>query len=1314
MAAGSRDRPSIIAPGRYPQWRSRFLRYVDTRPNDEALRKCILSGPYKPTTVLVQVVEATDNSPAFPEHTTVETPTNMSPENKAHFLAEKEAIHLILTGIRDDIYSTVDACQTAQEMFVTNVKQQHKLDEVSYHKLFDILKQYQNEVNKLRAEKLARNANPLALVATAQASQDPFYQSSRSHKSQAPSPKPSIPTKSHTATRHKGKEIAKPITPPSEIAFGEDSDPEQAQRDKDMQKNLALIVKYFKKIYKPTNNNLRTSLNSKNKNVDMTPWYKNDDHFGQFGTQRTVNVTAARENVGSKVVQQSGIQCFNCKEYGHFAKECRKPKRVKDSTYHKEKMFLRNQAEQAYSGTDSEPVEQIQNDAGYNVFSNHLQPSEQSKSVSNTCLVETDDSNVIPDSPDMCEDDIQNEQNDVESDDEQTSKSLGESICVRDSCLVALQTKQAEFEKFKAFNDHMYDEILQDCVSKGVMCSYLQSLSDLDVLAELQCMYVHKVKECDCLAQKLSKQTEFVNKKVKNDILCNEKASNVFPKEREQYFKIQDLKAQMQDKNIAISVLKKLIEKGKGKSVDTKFDRPSVVRQPNAQRIPKPSVLGKPTPFLDSLKRKYFPKTRSAPKANVSEGLSKPVTTQTLPQTARQAVRVNHKPNVSKPQLKSNESRDKVLPNNSQVKVKKTQVEVHPRIPSVSNKMKSVIACKDSLISRTLNASGVCATCNKCLVDSNHFACVTKMLNDVHARTKKPNVVPISTRKPKCQAKQSIATPHKKKVVSKSTNQKPESYFRVLYENTNKAWKWWIERPSPSGYKWVPKLKKQWVPKAKCNGYLKLRMIKCTKELRMINLRQFLVMEIWFKEMSRSTGFTMSKASIIISSQLVNFVMQIWRLLPRSQHVLLKIFRKDIVIGLPKLKYVKDQLCSSCKLSKAKRSSFKSKAVPSSKGRLNLLHMDLCGPMRVASINGKKYILVIVDEYPRYTWTLFLHSKDETPEVLKDLLTMIQRNLQALNGVVERRNHTLVEVARTMLSASQLPLFFWAEAIAIACYTKNRSIIIPTHGKTPYHIINDRKSSIEHLYIFGCICYITRDGENLDKMKEKGISSFWWGYSTQSKGYHIYNKRTRMIVESIHIRFDEIKEVSETSIANNTSGLVPQRQKASDYDNSDPVPQRQDVYSLTDEHVPLQQELDLLFGPLYDEFFNAEEGEQLQDDEFTNPFCAQAKEVAESSSHNIVDKPFSKSIIRLKWLWKNKKDEDQTVIRNKARLVAKGYAQEEGIDFEESFTPVARCSDFYCLCSTQVFSNFLNGRENGISQWSTEGGGLCCTTGWVC
>ncbi|GJS97749.1 hypothetical protein Tco_0804717 [Tanacetum coccineum] len=178
---------------------------------------------------------------------------------------------------------------------------------------------------------------------------------------------------------------------------------------------------------------------------------------------------------------------------------------------------------------------------------------------------------------------------------------------------------------------------------------------------------------------------------------------NVFRKEREQYVEIQDLKAQMQDKNMAISELKKLVEKCKGKSVDTKFDKPSVVRQPNAQRIPKPSVLGKPAPFSDSLERKYFAKKKSVPKTNESEGLSKPVTLQNLPKTAMQAVRNT---NVIKPGMY--------------------------RIASRENSSQKLI---------TSNANAVCATCGKCVFNSNHDACVSKFLNDVNARTKKLIIV---------------------------------------------------------------------------------------------------------------------------------------------------------------------------------------------------------------------------------------------------------------------------------------------------------------------------------------------------------------------------------------------------------------------------------------------------------------------------------------------------------------------------------------------------------------------------------------------
>ncbi|GJZ94576.1 hypothetical protein Tco_0666779, partial [Tanacetum coccineum] len=139
---------------------------------------------------------------------------------------------------------------------------------------------------------------------------------------------------------------------------------------------------------------------------------------------------------------------------------------------------------------------------------------------------------------------------------------------------------------------------------------------------------------------------------------------------------------------------------------------------------------------------------------------------------------VIHKTNVSRPQLRSTQMKDKVVPNNSQVKDKKTEVEDHPRISSISNKIKSVTACNDSLKSRTSNVNAVCG---KCVFNSNHDACVSKYLNDVNDRTKKPKVVPISTRKPKSQANKSVETPPKKTVALESTIQKSKSYYRMLY-----------------------------------------------------------------------------------------------------------------------------------------------------------------------------------------------------------------------------------------------------------------------------------------------------------------------------------------------------------------------------------------------------------------------------------------------------------------------------------------------------------------------------------------------------
>ncbi|GJV73890.1 retrovirus-related pol polyprotein from transposon TNT 1-94 [Tanacetum coccineum] len=182
-----------------------------------------------------------------------------------------------------------------------------------------------------------------------------------------------------------------------------------------------------------------------------------------------------------------------------------------------------------------------------------------------------------------------------------------------------------------------------------------------------------------------------------------------------------------------------------------------------------------------------------------------------------------------------------------------------------------------------------------------------------------------------------------------------------------------------------------------------------------------------------------------------------------------KLAKDGLALGIPKLKFKKDHLCSACALGKSKKSSHQPKAEDTNQDKLYLLHMDLCGSMRVESINGKK-------------------SKDEAPDAIIKCIKNIQVRLNATvrnNGIVERQNRTPVEAARTMLIILKAPLFLWAKAINTACYTQNCSLIRLQYNKTPYELMHDKKPDLSFLYVFGSLCYPTNDSEDLGKLNPK-------------------------------------------------------------------------------------------------------------------------------------------------------------------------------------------------------------------------------------
>nr|GEW15584.1 putative ribonuclease H-like domain-containing protein [Tanacetum cinerariifolium] len=274
-----------------------------------------------------------------------------------------------------------------------------------------------------------------------------------------------------------------------------------------------------------------------------------------------------------------------------------------------------------------------------------------------------------------------------------------------------------------------------------------------------------------------------------------------------------------------------------------------------------------------------------------------------------------------------------------------------------------------------------------------------------------------------------------------------------------------------------------------------------------------------------------------------------------------KLVKCNLVRGLPTKVFKNDKTCVACKKGKQHRASCKTKHVSSVDEPLYRLHMDLFGHTFVKSLNKRSYCLVVTDDYSRFTWVFFLATKDETSPILRTFITGLGNQLSLKvkvirsdngnkfknndlnqfcgikgikrefsiprtpleNGIAERKNRTLIEASRTMLADSLLPIPFWAEAVNTACYVHNRVLVTKPHNKTPYELLHGRTPSIGFMRPFGCLVTILNTLDSLGKFNRKVDEGFLVRYSVSSKAFRVFNSRTRIVQETLHVNFMENK-----------------------------------------------------------------------------------------------------------------------------------------------------------------------------------------------
>ncbi|GJV67571.1 retrovirus-related pol polyprotein from transposon TNT 1-94 [Tanacetum coccineum] len=1193
-AAGSENRPPMLNEENYVPWSSRLLRYAKSRPNGKLIYNSIINGPY----VRRMIPELGDAARIVPT---------------------------ILLGLPEDIYAAVDSCETAQEIwlhvqqmmkgsdigiqekkaklfnewerftstdgesiesyyhcfsklmndfkinkhfpekiasnlkflnnlqlewrqYVTIVHQTKDLHTADYTQLYDFLKYNQKEVDELRDERLGKTHDPLALMAT---SNYPV-----SHQDQ---PSPSIQTKLLNTNQQQPENFIKP-SQQTNWSTGYEYGSRQTNAYGWRNQVIQNAVQNLSVQNVGNQNGIIVVLGIANQNAN------------QIGNGNVVAARAEGNVVGNNVNQ---IRCYNCIGLGHLARNCTTRPRRRDAAYLQTQLLIAQKEEAG-----------IQLQAKEFDFMAAAGDLDEIEVVDANCIL------------------MENLQQ-ASTSGTQTDKAL----------VYDLDGSAEENEYAKLWND--WSKKCEEC--KYDKISYDKAYNDMhqkierlqDQLADLK----GKSKDTPCVSNTLDP----LSQKLENE--------NVELEFQDSIYENAKLRAQLFDKvseqknTIKGLILLRLLGKTK-LCLSTKLEQ-------TLGQIRQPHVITKKEVNSDS------------------NGLS--------------SIGVNNTAKTRRSQPWSNTKNDRVtsVSKSSCSKNNELEVEEHHKNLLLSKKMKHMSSeCNNvKLAIRNDKSKAVCAMCKQCLITANHDACVLNYVNDMNSRGKK--------QKPKVWKPKNVGSNVR---LASPKPRKPRTYLRWsptgrIFDLTGKI----IESSNVESHSDCSngdnactsnpqEPKSKWFPNSTFSlaGHSNLFMFLGTVRFGNDHVAailgfgdlqwgNILITRVYFVEglghnlfsvgqfcdsdlevaFRKNTCFVrnLEGVDLLKGNRTTNlYTINLHEMASTSPICLMARATNDLVTGLLKFKYHKEHLCPSCEQGKSKRASHPPKPVPNSKKRLHLLHMDLCGPMRIASINGKRYVLVIVDDFSRYTWVHFLRSKDEAPEVIKTFLKRITVLLQApviivrtdngtefknqvlqeyfnsvgishqtssvrtpqQNGVVERRNRTLVEAARTMLIFSRAPLFLWAEAIATACYTQNRSIIHRRFNKTPYELINGRKPDISFLHVFGALCYPKNDREDIGKLGAKGDIGFFIGYSANSCAYRVYNRRTKKIMETMNVTFDEL-----SAMAFEQSSSKPGLQSMTSGQISSGLDLTYAPSTITTQK-PTEGDLDLLFEAIYDDYLGGQ------------------------------------------------------------------------------------------------------------------------------